>query len=73
MAHFCGPYQAGALADLLLDRPPDPAMDALVRELMAERDRLATLLDQHLAAFDPAQISGVTTDGQSGPTLAAIT
>lgn len=63
--------KASALAELLLDRPPDPSTDAQVRALMAERNRLADLLDQSLAALDPGQMGGVTAEGQGGPTLAA--
>lgn len=64
-------HKAGALAELLLGRPPDPTTDPAVRALMDERDRLAVRLDHHLAALDNTQLGGPAGDAPSAPTLAA--
>ena len=61
--------KAGALVDLLHDQPPDRSSDDALRERLAERDRLAALLDFHLSPLGWASLESVVTDGQRGAIL----
>lgn len=61
--------KAGALVDLLQDQPPDRSIDDALREQLAERDRLAALLDFHLSPLGWSGLESVAGDGQRGATL----
>lgn len=61
--------KAGALVDLLQDQPPDRSLDDALRERLAERDRLAALLDFHLSPLGWAGAESVADDGRRGALL----
>jgi CHAT domain-containing protein len=64
-------FKAAALAEMLVNQPPDHSIDETMMELLAEREEIASLLDQRLSSLQANDNTLLAQAPQRGPALAA--